>query len=441
MSQPVAYTPPDYVPPEVADQNWSGVERRSRHPIDQLGRSLNRLCLEASSPYEIVAHLEALGLNSPTALARFGVTSHFELAHALYERTPRIRERREPKRKTKRDWATPAAMGMAFVITFLLGAFSQVEMLAPAIVVLVWSQVGSALLMKARGELPRADQTGVLGLVVQLGLLALAVAWLPLQFGLATLAPTLIWFSVGSLLWAERYMAAMFVPALVGTSLAAAAAFSLSAALPQSVAVVAAAVFCVPFTLHDPRKSLGWLRRSLAVVPHPLLYGVGQGMLILALLADSSPDRNVIPGALLLLVIILLSQRLLISLKTLLTSRLWRARSRVGFRHFAQMALLGYVGLFLVPLAVAMILEATLGPAAWHFHWYAFGLFGASLGIAVVEFALGNPAGASIPFAVAGSAAWAGLPFLWVGVALAAALLLVAQLRVRQVGRYAIYLL
>lgn len=441
MSQPVAYTPPDYVPPEVAADSWAGAERRSSDPIDRLGRSLNRLCLEASDPYEIVAHLEALGLNSPTALARFHVTSHFELAHALYERTPRIRERREPKRKDKRDWATPTAMGLAFVITYFQGAFSQVEMLAPAVVVLVWSQVGSALLMKAKGELPRADQRGALAVIVQLGLVALALTWLLLRFGPATLAPTLVWFAVGSLLWAERHLAAVAVPLVVGAGLALSAAFSLPPIVVQLVAIGTATSLCLPLARHDPRRSLAWLRRSAGVVPHPLLYGVGQGLLILALLADQEPDRNVLPGALLLLVIILASQRLLIALKALLTDRLWRARNRADFKQFAQLALLGYVTLFLVPLGAALALELLTGPAPWHFHWYAFGLFGASLGIAVVDFALGNPAGASVPFVLAGVAAWAGLPFLWVGVALAASLLLVAQWRVRQVGQYAIFLL
>lgn len=441
MSQSVAYTPPEYVPPEVISNSWSWDERRSQDPVNLLGRSLNRLCLEASDPYEIVAHLEALGLNSPTALARFGMTSHFALAHELYERTPRIRERREPKKKSPRDLATPIAMGLAFVVTFLLGAFSQVAMLAPALVVLIWSQGGSALLMKARGEFQAGERQDVLAALIQIGAVVLALSWVFLRFGVSTLAPTLTWFAVGSLLWGERYRAALAMPLIVGLSLGITALLPLPDAVPQYVAVLAAVALCAPLAWRDSRGIIGWLRANFGVAFHPLMYGVGQGLLIVALLEHENPNDDVIPGALLLLVILLVSQRLLIALKALLTKRLWNSTSEPGFQRFAQLALLGYVAAYVLPLVAAFLLELLSGPTTWHFHWYAFGLFGLSLGIAVVDFALGLPAGASIPFLIAGIAAAAGLPFLWVCLALALSLLLVAELRVRQVGRYAIYLL
>jgi hypothetical protein len=441
MSQSVAYTPPEYVPPEILTNSWTWDERRSQDPVNLLGRSLNRLCLEASDPYEIVAHLEALGFNSPTALARFGMTSHFELAHELFRRTPRIRERREPKKKSTRDLATPIAMGLAFVVTFVLGAFSQIAMLAPALVVLIWSQGGAALLMKARGELQTGERQDVLAALVQLGALAILLSWVFLRFGVATFAPTLTWFAVGSLLWGERYLAAIAMPLVVGLSLVATALLPVPDIVPQYVAIVVALALCVPLAWRNPRGVVGWLRSSAAVTLHPLLYGIGQGLLIVALLRRENASDDVVPGAVLLLLILLLSQRLLIALKTLLTKRLWHSTSEPGFQRFAQLALLGYVGTYVLPLLAAFAFELLSGPTSWHFHWYAFGLFGLSLGIAVVGFALGLPAGASIPFLIAGVAAAAGLPFLWVCLALALSLLLVAEFRVRQVGRYAIYLL
>lgn len=441
MSQSVAYTPPDYVPPEVATSNWVGPERRSRAPVDQLSRSLNILCLEASGPYEIVAHLEALGFNSATALARFGVSSHFELAHQLYERTPRIRSRQKAKRKRTADWATPVAMGLAFVATFLLGAFSQVEMLAPAMVILVWSQVGAALLQKAKGELPRPEQRTVLSLLVQTGVLAIAVSWILLQYGLSTLAPTLTWFAVGTLLWSEKRLAAVAVPLLALAGLAIVTLLPAPSITPEVVVVIASAAFCLPLAWRDTRPILDWLRRSAGVTLHPLIYGAGQGLLILALLRHEDPAGDVVPGAILLLFVLLLSQKFLIMLKSALTARLWRSTSDSGFRAYAHVALFVYVGMYVLPLAVALGLESVMGVAGWHFYLFAFGLFGLSLGISVVGFALGNPAGASIPFLLAGVAAVAGMPFLWVSAGLAVVLLLVAQLRVRQVGRYAVYLL
>lgn len=441
MSEGVAYTPPDYVPPELAASRWAGPERRSRDAVNDLGRSLNSLCLEASSPYEIVAHLEALGFNSATALERFGVSSHFELAHLLYERTPRIRSRPGVRKELTRDRATPVAMGLAFVATFLLGAFSQVEMLAPAMVILVWSQVGAALLLKAKGELQRSEQRRVLAFLVQLGLLATLLCWLPLRYGLPTLAPTLTWFAVGALLWAERRWAAVAVPLLVGLGLLVEFLLPVPPVTPLVAAVAATALLCFPLGWRDTRPAFAWLRRSLGVALHPFLYGVGQGMLILALLRHEDPSADVVPGAVLLLFVLLLSQRFLIALKAALTRRLWRATDERRFRGFAHLALFAYVGAYLLPLAAALAIEAATGVASWHFHWYAFGLFGLSLGISVVGFALGDPAASSIPFLVAGAVAVAGAPFLAVIATLAVALLLLAQLRVRQVGRYAVHLL
>lgn len=441
MSQPIAYTPPDYVPPDVSQNEWPGEERRSRDPINQLGRSLNRLCLEATDPYEIVAHLEALGFHTPAVLARFGVSSHFELAHALYQRTPRIRNRGTVTKRAKNDWATPVAMALAFVTTYLMGAFNQATMLIPAIVVLVWSQVGAAIISKAQGELSPIEQRRVSALMVQLGAAAVAASWFVLHFGLSTLAPTLVWFAVGSLIWSERWLHAMLMPVVVGVSLAATALFSLPSDTPLVVVVLITGALCVPLVWRNTRGVMGWLTRSAGVALHPLLYGLGQGLLIWALLRDGVTARNAVPGAVLLLLILLLSHRLLVSLKTQLAKRLWDTRDQPRFKRFSHVALASYVGVYALPLVAAVIVQAVMGEGTWHFHWYAFGLFGLNLGISVVGFALGDPAGASVPFVLAGLAAALGVPFLWVSAGLALVLLVVAQLRVRQVGRYAIYLL
>jgi hypothetical protein len=64
----------------VREHKQVGNERRSAHPINQLGRALDQLCLEASDPFEIAAHLEALGYNNANVAARYGVADHFELA-------------------------------------------------------------------------------------------------------------------------------------------------------------------------------------------------------------------------------------------------------------------------------------------------------------------------------------------------------------------------
>lgn len=441
MSQPVAYTPPDYVPPDVLQSEWPGEERRNRDPVSQLGRSLNRLCLEATDPFELVAHLEALGYHTPAVLARYGVRSHFDLAHALYQRTPRDHGHGGNIKKVKSDWATPGAMALAFVTTYYMGAFNQAAMLIPAIVVLVWSQMGAAVIAKAHGELSTHEQRSVSALVIQVGALAVGVSWLVLHYDLATLAPTLLWFAVGSLLWSGRWLHALMLPLIVAVSLSATALFSLAPDTPLVIGLLTTGALCTPLIWRDTHAVTAWLARSARTALHPLLYGLGQGLLIWALLRDGVTARNALPGAVLLLFILLLSSKLLVALKTRLGERLWVTRNSLSFKRYSHLALTAYVGLYALPLVAAGILQVAFSTGGWHFHWYAFGFFGLNLGVAVVGFALGNPAGASVPFALAGLAAALGLPFLGVSVGLALVLLVVAQLRMRQVGRYAIYLL
>ena len=71
-------------------------ERRSKEPLNQLGRQLDTLCLEASDSFEIAAHLEALGYNSDEVPARYGVLDHFELAERLFVATPKYLPLKQP---------------------------------------------------------------------------------------------------------------------------------------------------------------------------------------------------------------------------------------------------------------------------------------------------------------------------------------------------------
>ena len=49
-----------------------------------------------------------------------------------------------------------------------------------------------------------------------------------------------------------------------------------------------------PLMAADTRGALRWLRRSAAVVVHPLLYGLGQGLLIFALLTSDASAAGTI---------------------------------------------------------------------------------------------------------------------------------------------------
>lgn len=438
---PVAYTPPEYVPPEVSATDWVGAERRSSDPVNQLGRSLNSLCLEATDRYEIVAHLEALGYNSPTALKRLGFDNHFDLASELFRRTPRRAVTRRVKSFREHDALTPIAMALTFVITFALGAFSSSAVLVPAILVLVWSQVGAALLAKAHGELELHRQPHVLALIMVLGLLGVGAVWGVFRFGLDVVAPLLLWYAAASLLWARRFRQAVALPVLAGVVLALSTQLGLAPLTVQSFVLVAVAVFCTPLLRARAWEVAPWFVKRIGVALYPTLYGAGQGLLIVALLQESPVGSAVAPGASLLVAILLVSRRLLLMLKDALTDRLWRETGGDQYRRPAQRAVVVYTAVYLLPVVSVALISQFTAPQAWFFHWHAFGVFGLCLGLAVVSFTLGAAAAPAFTFLTAGVAALLGVPFLVVCALLATVQLLLLLQRIGRVERYAVYLL
>ncbi len=442
MSMSVPYTPPDYIPPEVSANEWAGAERRSSDPVNQLGRSLNNLCLEASDHFEIVAHLEALGYNSPTALRRLGFDNHFDLATELFNRTPRRGGARRAAAATEHDALTPIAMALTFIVTFALGAFSTAVVLVPAIWVLVWSQVGAALLAKAHGEIEQDRQPQVLAVIMVLGLLGVGAVWGVARFGLEVLAPMLLWYAAASLLWGRRFRQAVALPLLAGFGVTVTMILDLPPLGAQVFAIIAVAAFCAPLLWSRAWEVAPWFARRLGVTLHPMLYGVGQGLLIVALLQQSPAGSEVTPGASLLVAILLGSRRMLLMLKEALSDRLWRERSGADYRRPAQRAVAIYTGAYLVPIVAVALLSHFIAPQAWFFHWQAFGVFGLCLGLAVVSFTLGAAAAPAITFLVAGVVVvLPGAPFLVVGGLLAAVQLILVLTRIPRVERYAVYLL
>lgn len=441
MSRAVAYTPPEYIPPEMHNSSWQHVERRSHHPVNSLSRSLNVLCLEASDSYEIVAHLEALGYNRPEILARLGVGNHFQLAHLLFEMTPRRNMQRAIQVRSPVNWLTPLAIGAAFLVTLLLGAYDTTAMLLPAIVILTWSQVGSSLLSKAQAEVGAAQQAALVSLLVWFGAVAVGTSWFLLRFDMGTFAPTLIWFTVASLLWARQPRRALSLPLIVGCGILFDVLAGGRTTLPYSLAIAASAVYCVPLLIRPGWIALDWLRNNLSSSVYPFAYGAAQGALLIVLLRGSEPGSQILPGALLLLGILLTSEHWLVVLKDRLKRQLWSAARKDAYGSFAQRAVLGHAAVYLLPLLAALLIQLSMGLQPWMFHWYAFALFGLCLGLAVFSFTLGDPVSPSVSFLLAAVAAVAGAPFLAVVAAAAAIEILLLLYRVRQVERYAAFLL
>ncbi len=440
MSMPVPYTPPDYVPPEEDRGSWSGPERRSRDPINQLSRSFNRLCLEASDRFEIVAHLEALGFNSPSALAKLGVTDHFELATALYDRTPKTFEHKRTGTAYERDWVSPIAMVLTLIVTFVLGAFSTETILAPALWVLVWSQIASSLLSKAEAEIGTGKRLEVLGPLMLLGLAGLGVSRLAVPFGLEALAPALLWYGVAGLLWARWYGPALVLPTATAATFVIGDAARLDAEVAQLASVGLSGALAVPLIVAGTWSTVWWTVRRSNAMAFPALYGIGQAALIVALLRQTPPNAEVLVGALLLAAILLTSRGLLLRFKKALTERLWRDTNGSGFVAFARRALVAYAAVYLVPVGFAGLVWLDFGYQSWFYHWIGFALFGLCLALAVVSLTLGDAATPGLSFLAAGLAVQLA-PFPIVCAVLAALQLLVLLVRSARFERYAVYLL
>jgi hypothetical protein len=441
MSMPVAYEPPDYTPqPPLEEPAWRGFDRRSQDPIDRLGRAFNRLCLEATDRFEILAHLEALGYNDPAALESLGVDDRFELARRLYERTPTSFALRPPDRHQDRDRVGPAAMALTLGVTLVLGAYASTALIAPALWVLVWSQLGAAVLARADAIFERPVRARVLAALLQLGMVGLGVTWLATPFGPAAAAPALLWFAVASTLWSGRRFAALALPLLVAVALAATRASDAPLTLAQAATSLLSLGFVLPLAMRAWHREAGWLAHVVRHAGYPALYGVGQAMLILALLRQSPPDLLLVPGAILLAAILLTSRSWLVRLKEQLTEQLWASSHVRVFAASVRRYVLGYATLYLVPIAGVAVIDLGSGPLPWAFHVYAFGAFGLCLALAVVMLALGDPATPAIAFALAGALALT-ISYGVACAALAALQLGVLLRRSGRVERYALHLL
>lgn len=440
MSMRVPYTPPDYVAPTRDGAFWSGPERRSLDPVNQLARSLNQLCLEASDRFEIVAHLEALGLNSPEALEQLGFDNPFDLARDLYARTPRAFTRQRRMVERHLGWLGPIAMVLTLAVTFPLGAFSGTQVLLPAIWILLWSQVSATLLAKAPDDLEAQAQNELLAIVMHVGLAVLLAMWALMRFEVNAAAPAFLWFGVAGLLWSERLRLALALPVVVAVSLAASLRWDLEASVTPSVTVAAAVALCAPILLDGSRRSLAWILRHQGSLAFPAAYGIGQGLLIIALLRDGPPEAQVVAGAVLLATILLTSRALLVALKNRLTRLSWHTTSSQRFVTSARRAILVYAGTYLIPIVAALPFEHVDGLHTWSYHWYAFALFGLCLALAVASLMLGDALTPGVTFLAAGVFALFG-SFLLACAVLAVVQLVLLLWRCARIERYVVHLL
>jgi hypothetical protein len=143
-------------------------ERRSLHPIDQLGRELDDVCSTAVDPLEIAAILEAQGTSDAKSSDLYNLHTVFELAEELFRRVPARKE--DPTAATdvqRRGSARDLSHGVLFALNALFFAVAlqvasstgTTRALVGALV-LSWASGQSASLMWFRVEGRQGPEAG-----------------------------------------------------------------------------------------------------------------------------------------------------------------------------------------------------------------------------------------------------------------------------------------
>ena len=427
-----------YRPPKVAVHTYP-VERRDAHPLNQLGRSLNELCLEASDSFEIAAHLEALGYNSDDVPARYGVRDHFELAQHLFVTTPKLLPLERPVSRVRQNVLKQVILVLTLLVAAGIGLFTQVNAYGAVFWLLVWSQLGGALLNRAKSELGAPQQRRVTSLVLELGLVGMVLTWFVAPFALATWTVSLLWIGVAGLVWDERFSYACALPLaaalLLGLHQWAGLEFTYMLAgtgLATLVALRPLLVWAAPATWRWAAQQLGYL------LPFAL-YGVGQGLLLLALLGGAHSEA--LPGVVLFAVLLLVAEAQLLHLRAKLTTYLWEESSGSRYDALTRQAVLEYVGRYLVAFLPALALWLLFGLHPSLFYLVGFALFGVALALGLVFLSLGDSTVPAAVFGIGGVAVGLGFPFL-LGLPVMVLVMLVLLLRrCHNLGRHGIHLL
>jgi hypothetical protein len=441
MSQPGLYTPPDYTPPEEIRSVWEGRERRSAAPVRQLSRSLNRLCLEAADAYEIAAHLEALGYSDSRRLRAYGVEDHFVLTETMYWLTPRRRSPFQPVRQRPRSSnLRTAVMVLTLLVTIGISVITSVQAWAPVIFLLVWSQVGSALLARAEEELDEAHRQPVLTVLASAGFVGLAGLWSLMPYGPEAAIVAVLWLGVTGFIWNRQAWLAALLPVVALSLLVAHYRLGLSLPLMLLLLTLMSSSLLYLLLLTTRRPDWRWIASQRREMLPYLLYGIGQGCLLVALLGDSQAAASVIPGTALFIGSMLIFEYQLLQLQRRLSGHLWLETSQQQYRSRAWRSLLAYTGIFLMPFLPVLAIWVRHGPQPWFHYWCGFALLGLILGLALVFLSLGDAGTPAVIFILAGPLALMSSFFL-IGSLVALTQLYFLLRRAGKVSKYGIHLL
>ncbi len=424
---------------------WFGAERRRQDLLGALSRELFELSKEAVDPFELAAHLEALGFDNERVQLEFALPSTFALARQLFHMTPR-----QPNLKRRPLLAMPRlGVRQLMIVAAILGtiALQQSSLLPHWLVTLwliTWSIASSYLINKTLFSLKKEDKRAVFTAVLFVGLAGIALLLTNFFSSLPPLADTatsLLWWSVTACLWLEDLFVEdkYWVSALLFSFVAILAFFK----VPLLVIIFALAFFAVVFFAKEfrlvKRKHLTWMTEDFATLAVYIGYGTGLGLLLIKLIQRFSYNLF-IAGALLIL-FLFLAEWLALGLKNTLAEDMWLTRSSEEFGRSSLgsgkvLLRFGFLSLVFLSLLALQFLSPEIGFFSSHFL-----LFGVCMTLALMLFGLNNVFLPSLLFVAAGVLAILNLPIIWIFIVLALALIAVLFIQLQHVEEYGFHII
>ncbi len=361
------------------------VDERSQDDVSELSRLMNTVCMEASSEHEIVAHLESLGYNQHRIKKEFGYDDIFGLARDMFAKTPKkVRERLKAAENERPLWTRQLVLLMAIIVTmfaFVDGSWSMV------LWIISWSFMGNFLIARAPSERPPEEHQAVVTAALYIGLVGIFTIFALFPIGFTELSLGIFWWGVASWTWHQRFDN-YYVDSAYGLIPIGALLFASIFQAPPAItflALIVAAIFMVYDLLTPPPTSVWkWISKRFVPMLPVTGYGLGQGLILMALLQQGSLQWNAM-GIGVIVIMLMGAERLVLWLRSMLKELLWADDVRSRRIFVTQTLTISFK--YLLPFLLVFAGIFTLTFNGWSVGQLVplinFGLFGLSLAFAL----------------------------------------------------------
>lgn len=435
--------PGKYRRPQFRVNEWFGEEKRRTDRLGRLNRELFEVSREANDPYELAAHLEALGFSNERVQAEFSLVSTFELARKLFQMSKRRPDlqRRSYLQLPRLGWRQLLILA-AIVATLALARGVAEPQWLMTLFLISWSVVGSSQIMRAKASLNEAKQNSLFSLLMLLGLLGLGILGL-LNGSAVQYAIALLWWGVTGCIWLEElFERRTYWVAGLALALLAMLAFPFLK-VPLSIILGLEVLICsflfLPRLRYLKGENFRFLTEDLPLLMTQLGYATGFGILFLKLIQMFSGHLWVYSG--LLALFLFLAEWFALGLKNSLADAMWISTSVEDYLQNSlgsSKLLLRYIILFVFfsLLLAAMFFFPVQAASISHFVLFAIAMI-----LVLMLFSLQNWFLPALAFVLAGLASLFAVPLIWIFVGLALVLVLILFIQLQHVEEYGFHII